>query len=102
MPPVSTDRVYATFCETQIAPDNPKTLTEAWRSPEWPQWEKAIQAKLDQLHKMGTWELVDPPKGQVSIGNKWVLVTTGSSRRGRAKRFSLCSYSRFDRLLVLL
>ena len=29
-------------------------------------------------------------------------VTTGSSRRGRAKRFSPCSYSRFDRLLVLL
>ena len=66
----STDRVYTMFCETQIMPDNPKTLTEAWRLPEWPQWEKAIQAELDQLHKMGTWELVDPPKGQVPVDNK--------------------------------
>ena len=46
-----------------IAPDNPKSLTEAQKSPEWTQWEIAIQAELEQLHKMGTWELVDPPEG---------------------------------------
>ena len=86
MPPVSTDQVYAMFCETQIAPDNPKTLTKARRSPEWPQWEKAIQAKLDQLHKMGTWELVDPPKEQVSIGNKWVL-TKKYDKQGNLQKF---------------
>ena len=82
----STDRVYATFCETQIAPDNPKTLTEARRSPEWPQWEKAIQAELDQLHKMGTWELVDPPKGRVPVGNKWVL-TKKYDKQGNLQKF---------------
>ena len=35
-------------------------------------------------------------------GRTGKTVTTGSSRRGRAKRFSLCSYSRFNHLLVLL
>ena len=82
----SADRVYATFCETQIAPDNPKTLTEARRSPEWPQWEKAIQAELDQLHKMGTWELVDPPHGRIPVGNKWVL-TKKYDKQGNLQKF---------------
>ena len=59
----SADQVYTTSCETMIAPDNPKSLTEAQKSPEWTQWEIAIQAELEQLHKMGTWELVDPPEG---------------------------------------
>ena len=82
----SANQVYATFCETQIAPNNPKTLTEARRSPEWPQWEKAIQDKLDQLHKMGTWELVDPPKGRVPVGNKWVL-TKKYDKQGNLQKF---------------
>ena len=32
-----------------------------------------MRAELDQLHKMGTWELVDPPEGRAPIPNKWVL-----------------------------
>jgi len=32
-----------------------------------------VKAELDQLHKMGTWELVDPPEGRTPISNKWVL-----------------------------
>ena len=33
-----------------------------------------MKAELDQLHKMGTWELVDPPEGRTPIPNKWVLM----------------------------
>jgi len=32
-----------------------------------------VQAELDQLNKMGTWELVNPPEGRTPITNKWVL-----------------------------
>ena len=32
-----------------------------------------MRAELDQLDKMGTWELVDPPAGRAPIPNKWVL-----------------------------
>ena len=46
--------VYTAFCETKLAPENPKTIKEAKESPDWPEWEAVIQAKLDQLHKMGT------------------------------------------------
>ena len=31
-----------------------KTLKEAHDSPKWPEWEKAVKAKIDQLHQMGT------------------------------------------------
>ena len=55
--------VYQAFTETNLQKGDPKTLKEAKPSPEWPEWEKAIQAKLKQLREMGTWNLVDPPKG---------------------------------------
>jgi len=69
----SAERVYATSSEPSIAPDNPRTLCEAREPPDWPDWETAIQAELDQLQKMGTWELVDPLQGCTPITNKWVL-----------------------------
>ena len=32
-----------------------ESLEEAKRSPEWPEWEKAIKIELDQVTEMGTW-----------------------------------------------
>ena len=67
--------VYAVALNEKSAlPDNLKTLKEACDSPKWSEWEKAVKAELDQLHQMGTWELVDLPKGWVPVSNKWVLV----------------------------
>ena len=54
--------------------DECRSLREAKQSPEWPEWEKAICTKLDQLKKMGTWRLVDKPSGVVAIANKFVFV----------------------------
>jgi hypothetical protein len=66
--------VYAAFNESGLAPDDPKSIEEARKSPEWPEWEKAVHAELDQLKEMKTWELIDPPEGRIPVGNKWVLV----------------------------
>ena len=66
--------VYAALNDKSTLPDNPKMLKEARDSPEWSEWEKAVKAEMDQLHQMGTWELVDLPKGRVPVSNKWVLV----------------------------
>ena len=41
-----------------IAGDEHTSLKDAKNSPDWPEWEKAIQKELDQLHQMGTWRLV--------------------------------------------
>jgi len=48
-------------------------LREAKRSQEWPEWEKAIHAELDQLKQMGTWALVEKPPDIVPIANKFVF-----------------------------
>jgi len=53
--------------------DEPKSLKEALRSPEWPEWEHAVNEELDQLQKRKTWILVDPPASAVPINNKWVF-----------------------------
>ena len=42
-------------------------------SPDWPEWEAAIHSELDQLQRMGTWQLVDKPVGAIPITNKWVF-----------------------------
>jgi hypothetical protein len=51
---------------------NPLTLKEAKALAEWPEWEKAIKAELEQLNAMGTWKLVNRPKDAMPILNKWV------------------------------
>lgn len=39
----------------------PQTINEAKASPEWPEWEKAINEEYSLLECMGTWELDDLP-----------------------------------------
>jgi len=56
-----------------VPDDECRTLREAKRSPEWPEWERAIHAELDQLNKMGTWKLIEKPPGVVPIANKFVF-----------------------------
>ena len=58
---------------TVILDDDCCDLHEAKQSPEWPEWEQAIRTELDQLEKMGTWELVEKPRGVVPIANKFVF-----------------------------
>ena len=55
----SAEVIYAVFAEQSLGNyDEPKTLGEARASLEWPEWEKAVQIELQQLKKMGTWELL--------------------------------------------
>ena len=56
-----------------IPGDDCHSLKEARESPEWPEWEHAIQTELEQLHRMGTWKLVEKPAGAIPINNKWVF-----------------------------
>ena len=45
----------------------PQTFREASSSP---LWQQAMNEKLDALHKIGTWDLVDLPFGKTVIGCK--------------------------------
>jgi len=62
------DQAYIT-----AASDGPPSLKEAQKSEEWPKWQQAIRAKLDQLCAMGTWTLVDSSCDIIPITNKWVF-----------------------------
>ena len=68
----SGETTYATY-DASFGGDEPKTLQEAKEIPEWPQLESAIKSKLNQLTKMGTWELVEHPKEIIPIANKCVF-----------------------------
>ena len=64
-------------------------LTEAKASPEWPEWEKAIKAKMDILGEMGTWKLEDLLKGQETVGGcKWVF-DIKHDHEGRISRYKV-------------
>jgi transposase InsO family protein len=65
---------YATFAVTSVQGDEPKGLKEAMESPEWEEWESAVRSEMEQLHKMGTWILVDKPTDAVPISNRWVFI----------------------------
>jgi len=56
-----------------IPGDDCHSLKEARESPDWPEWEHAINTELKQLWHMGTWKLVKKPSGAVPIANKWVF-----------------------------
>jgi hypothetical protein len=69
-----------------MAGDDCHSLKEAKASSEWPDWEHAIQAELDQLQEMGTWQLVDKPPDAVPIANKWVF-TKKRNKEGKLTKY---------------
>ena len=50
-------------------------------------WEKAMQLKMDSLHKNSTWELVRLPLGKRVLPCKWMckLKVTSSNNKPRYK-----------------
>ncbi len=66
--------------------DGELTLKEARKSKEWPEWEKAIQAELAQLKKMGTWKLMPKPKNVIPIAIKWVF-TKKRNKSGQLTKY---------------
>ena len=52
---------------------DPKTINEARRRPDWPKWNKAIQAEMDALTKAETWIKVERPKDRNVVQSKWVF-----------------------------
>jgi len=72
--PSQAEQIYTAFSDTFIGGKDPKSLKEAKRSSDWPEWEKAIKTELDTLRQMGTWELMEAPKNRKPVTNKWVFV----------------------------
>ena len=66
-----------------IAGDKLTSLKDTRTSPDWPEWEIAMQAELNLLKEKGTWELVEKPPDAIPITNKWVFI----KKQGKVIRY---------------
>jgi hypothetical protein len=48
--------------------DTPKTIEEAFSSPNADYWKEAIRGEMDSIMFNGTWEVVERPYGCKPIG----------------------------------
>ena len=53
--------------------DEPQTYKEAMSSLEAPLWKEVINIEVDSILHNHTWELVDLPPGNKTIGYKWIF-----------------------------
>lgn len=51
----------------------PLTVKQCEASPYAEEWRESRRIELERLQDMGTWELVNPPKGANILGSKWVF-----------------------------
>src|SRR4051812_22346901 len=58
--------------ETQ---SNPQTFEDAMLCTDLDNWPKAMKDKIDQLEKLGIYQLEDLPMGRQAVANKWVYNT---------------------------
>jgi hypothetical protein len=72
----------AALCENEFEPefalalgndDAPRSVDEALAGPESEEWARAMQAEIDQLERLKTWEIVDAPPGVNIINSGFVL-----------------------------
>jgi hypothetical protein len=53
--------------------DTPKTLSEAYASPDAEYWKEAVRNEMDSILINGTWEICDLPVGCKPVGCKWIF-----------------------------
>jgi hypothetical protein len=53
--------------------DTPKTIIEAFSSPDVNDWKKSVHSEMDSILFNGTWELVDQSYDCKPVGYKWVF-----------------------------
>jgi hypothetical protein len=56
-----------------LVDDTPKTIVEAFASPDVDDWKEAVRSEMDSILSNGTWELVDRPYGCKPTGCEWVF-----------------------------
>ena len=56
-----------------LVDDVPKTLPEAYASPDTEYWKEAVHSEMDSIMSNGTWEITDCPSGCKPVGCKWIF-----------------------------
>ena len=53
--------------------DTPRTIEEAYSSPDADYWKEAGRSEMDSVMSNGTWEVVERPYGCKHVECKWVF-----------------------------
>src|SRR5438876_11451373 len=56
-----------------LVDDTPKSIAEAYASPDADNWKEAAHNEMDSILSNGTWELSERPYGCKPVGCKWVF-----------------------------
>ncbi|TKC13487.1 hypothetical protein FA727_23545 [Robertmurraya kyonggiensis] len=56
-----------------LVDDTPRTIKEAYSTPDADYWKEAVRNEMDSIMTNGTWEVVDRPYGCKPVGCKWVF-----------------------------
>jgi hypothetical protein len=51
----------------------PKTLSEAFASPDAEYWKEAVHSEMDSIMSNGTWEITDIPSRCKPVGCNWIF-----------------------------
>ena len=78
----STGQSYAALADII----EPATVKQAMATPQWPQWEQAIQEELKALVSNGTWTMEHPPESARALPCKWVFKLK-RDQHGEVERF---------------
>jgi hypothetical protein len=52
----------------------PKTLSEAYASPDARYWKEALHSEMHSIMENETWEIIDRPDPCKLIGCKWIFM----------------------------
>uniref|UniRef100_T1IUK0 Reverse transcriptase Ty1/copia-type domain-containing protein n=1 Tax=Strigamia maritima TaxID=126957 RepID=T1IUK0_STRMM len=70
-------------------PDEPRTYSEAIKSPDVDKWKKAMKAEMEAQKQRGTWQLVSRSTNHKVIGSRWIfkqkIDLTGSSPKFKVR-----------------
>ena len=64
---------YALAVADEIEKDEPKSFKEAMRSKDRKFWSNAADDEIDSLKRNHTWDLIEKPKDQKTVGCKWIF-----------------------------
>nr|AAS07263.1 putative gag/pol polyprotein [Oryza sativa Japonica Group]ABF98438.1 retrotransposon protein, putative, Ty1-copia subclass [Oryza sativa Japonica Group] len=56
-----------------LVDNTPRTIEEAYSSPDADYWKEAVRSEMDSIMSNGTWEVVERPYGCKPVGCKWVF-----------------------------
>jgi hypothetical protein len=56
-----------------LVDDIPRTIEEAYSSPDADLWKEAVRSEIDSIMSNGTWEIIECPYGCKPIECKWVF-----------------------------